>query len=300
MTRLPLPALPPLALGVLAFAATLVLARMLRARWADRRAGAEALRKPRLSAVPSVGGAALLAALALGGEPQPFAALAAAFALGTLDDRRGLPAGAKLAGQVVVGLLLALGLGAFDAGALPVLGWVAAAVVAQNALNTWDHADGTATGLALLALWPWAGMRAALLGFLPTNLLLRRAGRAGERVPLAYLGDAGSHLLAVLIAARPAAWPLLVLPLLDLARVCVLRVRSGRPVWEGDRRHLAHRFEAAGWTPAAAAFAALLPALPLVWLDRGAALAAGVALCALLLAALVAASEDPGPARRAG
>jgi len=42
-----------------------------------------------------------------------------------------------------------------------------------------------------------------------------------------------------------ALW-VLVLPLLDLGRLCVRRVRQGRRPWDGDRLHLAHELERRG------------------------------------------------------
>ena len=160
-------------------------------------------------------------------------ASSAAFALGLVDDLRrgGLAPGAKLAGQLAVGLTLAL-----EPSIDPRERWLWAlgAVVAQNALNTWDHADGNAVSLGLLALWPHAGARGALAGFLPFNLLTRRGEPPGARVPLAYLGDSGSHLLGVLVVWFPAARAALLLPLADLVRVAWLRARAGEPPWRGS------------------------------------------------------------------
>ncbi len=119
-------------------------------------------------------------------------------------------------------------------------------MVAQNAANTFDNADGALASLAALALRSPPIVLGALLGFLPANLLFRRGA---ERVPLAYLGDAGSHLLGILWAATPAAWPALLLPVLDLARLARVRVREGSVPWRGDRRHLAHRLAASGLAP---------------------------------------------------
>ena len=50
--------------------------------------------------------------------------------------------------------------------------WVAGAVVAQNALNTYDNADGAATALSALGLAAAGAVAggAACIGFLPFNL----------------------------------------------------------------------------------------------------------------------------------
>jgi len=262
---------PFVALAVAA-AATPILARhALTSGWIDRREGAEE-RKPRRSPVPLVGGAALALALAAwdlsGGSGLPWPALLGALALGGVDDLvpGGLAPRHKLWGQAVVALLLALFPGAagvagfFDHAALFIL-----AIVAMNAVNTFDNADGAATTLCLAALWPHGGARAALLGFLPFNLFVRRRGTGGERPPVAMLGDSGSHLLGVMVAATPGAEPLLLVPLLDLGRLALVRERLGRRPWEGDRRHLAHRFEALGLGPVAVAGCLLGLLLP-TWL----------------------------------
>lgn len=223
--------------------------------WIDRREGAEE-RKPRRSPVPLVGGAALIVALVVwdlsGGGGLPWPALVAAFALGACDDRAvgGWSARRKFAGQLTVALSLALfPIGAGVDGFLDRVALAVVALVAMNAVNTFDNADGAAGVLGLAALWPVHGARGALLGFLPFNLLLRRRGLVGERPPRAMLGDSGSHVLGVLLAATPGAEPFLLVPLLDLGRLAFVRERLGRRPWQGDRRHLAHRLEALGLGP---------------------------------------------------
>jgi UDP-N-acetylmuramyl pentapeptide phosphotransferase/UDP-N-acetylglucosamine-1-phosphate transferase len=261
---------------VTVFLAAPILASLaLRRGWIDRREDAAArARKPRSVPVPLVGGAALLCALVLLallgiGTDLPWAALLAAFALGTFDDRarHGFGVPAKLGGQVIVAALLSLTLGDSP---LEVAGLAAWTLVALNAANTFDNADGALPGLSVLALSSSLGLCGAMLGFLPWNLPRGRGSEpSDERVPAAYLGDAGSHLIGVLWVATPAAWPALALPLFDLARLWRLRRRLGRTPWSGDRLHLAHRLEAAGASArvvvlvliAVAAPATLLPAL---------------------------------------
>ena len=48
--------------------------------------------------------------------------------------------------------------------------------------------------------------------------------------------------------------PVLVLavPIIDTATVVVIRLREGRPIYVGDRRHLSHRLVALGFSPRAA------------------------------------------------
>ncbi len=294
--------LPFLAPLLTALVLTPLLARAAVAvGWVDRRTGALAARKPRRAPIPPVGGVVLFVALVVGrcvgGDELPWVTLLLALALGLADDlrRAGWAVGWKFAGQAVVAAALAWetpgGVGARVLAAF-------VALVAQNAVNTWDNADGAAGGLGLVALAPLAPAAGGLAGFLPWNLFQRQRG--GERVPTAYLGDAGSHLVGVLVASRPEAWPFLLLPLADLARLCVLRVARGRAPWSADRLHLAHRLAAAGLAPMlVAGVLALLTALPwattALWSGPGGtALGVGVTLTGfLLLLALTPEPADP-------
>lgn len=265
-----------------------------RVRWVDGGAGAHKIEG---NAWPLSGGAAVTAGLIVAwalveawgrehatfapgralavllGEPLgrdvtlwPFGAVATAFAVGAIDDglEDGLGALPKLFGQASCGFVLGAPIliaapHEFES-YLAVAALVAGAVVALNAVNTFDNADGAALGLAALALAPTAGpLAAATLGFAPFNL---RRDRAGAWRRKAILGDAGSHVLGVLILFTPASWPVLALPLADLARVSLERVRLGLAPWRGDRRHLAHRLEPLGWAPWRVALALVVVAAP--------------------------------------
>ncbi len=265
----------------------------------DAAVGAEAHRKRQRRPVATVGGTAILlawlVALLAGStwvpetlpglppEARPVTvswsvvgALGVAWGVGFVDDwrRAGLGATAKLLGQGVAGGLLSLpwwladASGGVGASLLWTLLWAAAAIVALNAWNFFDNADGAATSLAALGLLPVAPLLAAApIGFLLPNLLLRRRatrapGHPGD--PLAYLGDSGSHLLGLALLVFPAAWPALLVPLLDLVRVCLLRLSLGERPWHGDRRHLAHRLERAGLAPLPVTLVLLLLAAPAV------------------------------------
>jgi UDP-GlcNAc:undecaprenyl-phosphate/decaprenyl-phosphate GlcNAc-1-phosphate transferase len=293
------------------FVSTWFLARLApRLGWVDRGDGG---RKQQREPLPLVGGAALAVGLAIAvffgaferdvrglpewpqslTSPWSLSALAAAFSVGWIDDvlRGGLRPAAKLFGQTLCGALAAGPLIAAGEWA-PALIVVGAALVALNALNTYDNADGAAAGISVLALASPAPVAAcSLLGFLPFNL--RRADERAlfGRLPRAILGDSGSHLLGMLVLLMPAAWPALTLPVLDLARVAIERIRAGQPPWVGDRRHLAHRLQGRGLSPAAVALALALIAFPSVglgaFLERSPGLetALGCGLTALLFAA---------------
>ena len=202
-------------------------------------------------------------------------ALVLALLVGWVDDERagGLPPAAKLGGAAACGVLLALPLlGALPPGAA--LGWTAAyaltAILACSALNTFDNADGAAAGLSTAGLWvAGSPLAAGALGVWLLNLFARRRaaeGDPGAGDPILYLGDAGSHLLGVAALVVPGAWPLLWVPLLDLARVSIVRLRLGQLPWRGDRRHLAHRLQRLGLSPWAVVAALLAVAAPaLAW-----------------------------------
>jgi UDP-GlcNAc:undecaprenyl-phosphate/decaprenyl-phosphate GlcNAc-1-phosphate transferase len=305
------------------FVCAWLLARLApRLGWVDCADGG---RKQQREPLPLVGGASLAVGLgfaaALGAaewgwgdlrslpewpqslsSPWSLAALAVAFVVGWIDDvlPGGLRPAAKLVGQALCGSLAAGPL--IAAGAwLPAVFVIGAALVALNALNTFDNADGAAAGISVLALaGPLPVAACAMLGFLPFNL--RRADERAlfGRLPRAILGDSGSHLLGMLILLTPVAWPALTLPLLDLARVAIERMRNGQAPWVGDRRHLAHRLQARGLSPAAVALALALIAFPSVGLGAilesspGVETALGSALTALLFSAATLLSAPRG------
>jgi len=243
-------------------------------------------RKLQPRAVPSIGGLAvlvgLLAASAAAGALVPDApiwpALALALAVGFVDDRApgGLPPSALLAGQSMAAAALVLAGWRLAPGSSPLLlaASFLAAIAAMNAVNTFDNADGAATSFGILGLAAGAPLIAApLLGFLPFNLWLRR-----ERAPLAYLCNSGSLLLGVILVADPIARGVLVLPLLDLARLAFVRRRAGSAPWQGDRRHLAHRLQRAGLPPTIVVVVMLAIAVPSVLGARASALEGSSAL----------------------
>lgn len=277
--------MPPGILAIIASAVSCLLLILLARQvgWVDRREGLEH-RKPRVQPIPLIGGAGIALGVILASlfSPEavdgggfslanwPWMALGGAFLLGLVDDiaPRGLDARAKFSGQCLVAALFALAPGAAfaDVGVLGAMGLGLLCLVAMNAMNTYDHADGFAGGAATIALLPGAPVfAAATLGYLPFNTILRQRKKvSGPGAPLAMLGDSGSHLLGVALVAAPGAAWFLAIPTLDLLRVAVGRIRRGVPFWRGDRTHLGHRLEGLGFHPTtAAAMAALTVAPPL-------------------------------------
>ncbi|WP_145064885.1 hypothetical protein [Engelhardtia mirabilis] len=220
--------------------------------WLDPRPGSIPMeRKSQVIPAAPVGGVVLVTIAALGlptalateltlpplgGLTGPsLIAVLAAFVLGSLDDwlPTGLSPWSKVFGQFAASLPLLVDGGPWT---------VVVALVAMNAVNTFDNSDGAAASFGAVALLlPGPAAAGALLGFLPWNLR-----RGGPVLPKAYLGDAGSHAVGMLVAVHPAAWPALALPVMDLLRVLRLRRLAGQAPWVGDRRHLPQALERAG------------------------------------------------------
>ena len=285
----------PLAFAVAAlasFAATWI-ARRLAARtgFTDDPAAAPD-RKRQERPVPAVGGIAILAGLAVTRAlPVPaWIGVGLAFLVGAIDDLRkgGLSPAALLFGQLVVASALVAS-GWRICGGTPILAAGASAlavVVAINAWNTFDNADGAATLLGMVGLGARSPLLAApLAGFLPWNLV-----ESGGTRPAAYLGNSGSFAVGVLLVLDPVGRYALLLPLLDLARLAFVRVFAGSRPWIGDRRHLAHRLQARGLAPLPVALVLTALAAPAVIgarLGGESALFASFATAALFVVAVL-------------
>jgi UDP-GlcNAc:undecaprenyl-phosphate GlcNAc-1-phosphate transferase len=271
----------------------------------DRPAGYKGHGRP----TPYLGGAAVVAAflvafLALTGDWDKTLPVAGGVGLlwliGTIDDRRTVTPGFRVAVEAGLGALLwQLGLG-WELGAGPLVDvavtalWIVAVV---NAFNLFDNMDGAASSMAgvvaaALAVLgvvegdSWlavsgAALSGACLGFLPHNLM-----RSPARI---FLGDGGSMPIGFAIAAltmvgvsgAAAEWQSLAMgvmfvgvPALDTALVVFSRTRRGIPVLTGGRDHLTHRTQARLRTARGVAVAlggaqAVTSALALVALEGG-------------------------------
>ncbi|QDV06901.1 WecA-like glycosyltransferase [Planctomycetes bacterium Poly30] len=327
-----------------AFLASLVVTGLfshvaVRIGWIDQ-LGDQAYRKLRKQPVALVGGAAILVGvgvavvLEVAGERRPWEALGrtlgtiawpgllAAFVLGLLDDvaEDGLTARVKFGGQLLVAALVAWYPGSIfaDASALECLGLGLLALIAMNAVNLFDHADGLAGILGAFAMFTGTGPMAKLfagaaLGYLPFNLFVRHSAReapldVGEErsrsAPYAMLGDSGSHLVGVLIATTPGAWWFLALPVLDMLRVVIGRLRRGRPFWRGDRTHIGHLLEEIGFAPVTVAMliatALVPPVVTMGLMDGPAPLAVGLLAGAALYFGMLVMADGALPAEGRG
>ncbi len=189
--------------------------------------------------------------------------------LGLVDDRRPLPALAKLLVIVAVAVLVAtvgrVRLAEFAGVPLSVVLTTLWFVVIVNAFNFLDNMDGLSAGVACICL-----VFIALCGRMAGQVLVPALGcvfvgaAAGFLVfnfPPAriFMGDGGSLVLGYMLAnvsvlttyfqsgvgAPPyaLAMPLVILavPLYDFVSVVVIRVLEGRNPMKGDQRHFSHR-----------------------------------------------------------
>jgi UDP-GlcNAc:undecaprenyl-phosphate GlcNAc-1-phosphate transferase len=187
-----------------------------------------------------------------------------ALAMGLIDDRRPLGPRGKLLGQLAAGACLVWW--GTEVQALrenPLLGILAVLGVAAllNAINFLDNMDGilgalipvSAGGFAALALIHGAPVHLALAW----GLIGACAGFLVYNVPPAriFLGDAGSHLLGLVLAAlalqsleRPFSWQhvaavlmILAYPIFDAIFVVWDRISGHRPFYVGSIDHTTHR-----------------------------------------------------------
>ncbi|MHC4179153.1 MAG: glycosyltransferase family 4 protein [Planctomycetota bacterium] len=201
--------------------------------------------------------------------------------LGLVDDSRGLDWRIRLASQTLVAVVL-VGCGwrlslfldlPLLTGTLSVL-WIVGLV---NSFNMLDNMDGLSAGVAAIA----AAMLATVMLLAPdpvTNqpqlfvagLLLVVVGSLvgflwHNRPPARlFMGDAGSYLVGYLLAmatlsatfafrdaprhAILAPLCVLAVPLYDTASVVLIRLRSGRSLFTGDKSHFSHRLVELGMT----------------------------------------------------
>lgn len=199
-----------------------------------------------------------------------------AFAVGFADDVLGVrfPVALKLGGQITAALIL-VGVG-IQTSLMPA-GWLNALVTVMwvvgitNAFNFLDNMDGLSAGVAMVASGVLAWNAWTRGEFFILLILLAFAGtllgflRHNFHPATVFLGDCGSHFIGFTMASLtlleryvtdasstwfPVLMPVLVLaiPLLDTATVVVTRLREGRPIYIGDKRHLSHRLVSLGFS----------------------------------------------------
>ena len=248
----------------------LVIRLAVRTSFFDRPAGYKGHGAP----TPYLGGTAiiagLLAGLAVGGLHSHWAPIVLCaipvWAMGTIDDRIGLPILLRVGVEVLVGVaLIVAGLGwqvfhFAPANDLLTVLWV---LGVMNAFNLMDNMDGAAATTAAASAIGAAGIAllsnqrgpaticlataGACVGFLPRNLAkpsrifmgdggsltlgLLVAGLTMSAVTRAYFGPSGVVIGALLVG----------LVIFDTTLVTISRTRAGRSVLSGGRDHTTHR-----------------------------------------------------------
>jgi UDP-N-acetylmuramyl pentapeptide phosphotransferase/UDP-N-acetylglucosamine-1-phosphate transferase len=254
--------------------------------------------KPQATAVPYLGGVAVFAGLLVGvlaGRPSVVVPLAMALALGVADDRSELAPVLRLAGQLAIGVAVAVTVPVHLEGAAGGVLVVVITVLVVNGVNLIDGLDLLATGVVLASSVGFAavvhgGARDLALALAAALAAFAVYNRPPARV---YLGDGGSYLLGtaltVLVASAwapgiavptgVAALALLSVPAGEVAFAVVRRARGRRSLLAGDRGHPYDRLVDRGWP---------VPAASGAYIAVAAVVAAGTVL-AVHLASMVAA-----------
>jgi UDP-GlcNAc:undecaprenyl-phosphate GlcNAc-1-phosphate transferase len=199
--------------------------------------------------------------------------VAVIFALGLVDDVRGMRAGVKLVGQMLAALVpIAFGLhidffsNPFGGGILR-LGWFSYPLTVlwligfANVFNLIDGLDGLAAGIAVIAAASFMAlalnMGQAIPAILAASLIGACVGflRYNFNPASIYMGDSGSLSIGFALgcvsltgvmksaAAISLVAPLLIIgvPLVDTSSAIIRRWRHGRPIHEADNGHIHHR-----------------------------------------------------------
>jgi UDP-GlcNAc:undecaprenyl-phosphate/decaprenyl-phosphate GlcNAc-1-phosphate transferase len=242
--------------------------------------------------VPRLGGIAIALSIAAGilvsapGNLRPYAFVLAALGVvwiaGVADDLRTISPYARLAAQIVSGVLIWLGGWRFlPGGFLPRTGAFSlvliCAVIAlfTNALNFLDGSDGLAPGVAAIIGAAWLVISHALAhDQLTPAVAVCLAGSCTAFLfynfapATIHLGDSGSTVLGFcigLLALSPpqaaneasslaaATFLISILPIVDFAFAVFRRLRSGGSPLQGDRFHIYDRMLARGYSARAVA-----------------------------------------------
>ncbi len=151
-------------------------------------------------------------------------------------------------------------------------------VFIDNAINLIDGIDGLAGSLAILALagflyifmgmqlWSYSILIAGLIGVLVAFLYFNIFGKVENNRKI-FMGDAGSLTLGYILGflcvkysmdnvrVMPQhefhflmAFTLLIVPMFDVVRVSLYRIRHGQSPFKADKNHIHHKFMRAGLT----------------------------------------------------
>ncbi len=164
-------------------------------------------------------------------------------------------------------------------------------VFIDNAINLIDGIDGLAGGLSFLALggflvcfireglFTYSILIAGLMGVLVPYLYYNLLGKVEKKQKI-FMGDSGSLTLGFILGFlfikfamdNPNVMPyrkdslllsftMLIVPMIDVARVVIARTLHGRPLFDADKNHIHHKLMRAGLTQHQALGTILLLAL---------------------------------------
>lgn len=237
---------------------------------------------PRLSGLAILAGVELAGWIWLPNDAESHAILLGAVAIaavGVVDDTRGLPALAKLLGQIGASLIPVLAgvrvenltlpfVGGFELGWLAYPLTVLGIVAVVNVINFIDGVDGLAAGVCAIAGVTLATIALSLDRNAAGALAALTAGAAlgflrhGFPPASSFMGDTGSNLLGYLLATASVqgalktnavialVFPLVVLavPILDSGFVVAKRLKYRQPIYQADSWHFHHRMANIGFS----------------------------------------------------
>ena len=211
-----------------------------------------------------------------------FACLFVIYLLGVTDDLIGVKYRSKLSLQILCAFLMVCSgcylnslYGLFGISEIPV--WIGiplsvfVCVYIMNAINFIDGIDGLASSIAIIAFaafaimfailnwWMYALIASASVGVLLLFFYFNVVGMSKKRK--IFMGDTGSLTIGLLLSILVIrlsiyapnkesilpngfviAFSFLIVPLLDVVRVVLLRLRQGKSPFLPDRNHIHHKF----------------------------------------------------------
>lgn len=247
------------------------------------------------------------------------------FLVGLADDRWNLSWKPRLALQLLVAIGVTMsGVQATVFVSQPWIGFVITVVwimVLTNAMNFLDNMDGLSAGIGVIAALVSAVILLVMIQqpqlTVAFGLFLLAGSLSGflvwNRPPATiFMGDSGSNLIGFLLATLTvtgtfydrqgsrhvilAPLCLLAIPLYDFLTVILIRLRSGRSPFQGDKSHFSHRLVELGLRPSRAVLtihlATLMTGIGALLLYRvddwsGACLIVALIACVLILISIL-------------
>ncbi|MFH0888089.1 MAG: MraY family glycosyltransferase [Planctomycetota bacterium] len=219
-----------------------------------------------------------------------FIGASAMFLLGLFDDIKKLSASTKLFFQILISIFIVVngihfslflgisGLGGTIVSSIITIFWI---VLVTNSFNLLDHMDGLSSGIVIITSTIFLIIALNTGQYLIASFLITIIGSSlaflifNFHPAKIFMGDTGSLLLGYLISIltiiftfykKPYSYyalltPILVvaIPIFDTVVVVIIRYLNKKPIFRGDKNHLAHRLISLGMsTPAAVIFIYLL------------------------------------------